>query len=203
MFESKHSKTDLKPSTPARSPHNPKPSNTRLDNNSSRGSPLTKIGKDFMGANMFKALKFFILVTFMGPLGHQASAEMSYSPVLPQFGGTNGQALTVLQFDLQLQSAADAEEEAAALALERAMAPATPPRTSTDKLISSIEAALQARLAFSYADQIFTNIDTAAPVSIELGETTITYSRTDGFLTIDIIDDVGAATQFGIDLGER
>ena len=81
------------------------------------------------------------------------------------------------------------------------MAPVTPPPTSTDKLISSIEAALQARLAFSYADQIFTNIDTAVPVSIELGETTITYSRTDGFLTIDIIDDVGAATQFGIDLG--
>jgi hypothetical protein len=123
--------------------------------------------------------------------------------VLPQFGGTNGQALTVLQFDLQLQSAADAEKKAAALALESAMAPATSPTTATDKLISSLEAALQVRLAYAYADQIFTNIDTAAPVSIELGETTITYSRTDGYLTIDIIDDVGATTQFGIDLGER
>jgi hypothetical protein len=68
-------------------------------------------------------------------------------------------------------------------------------------LISSLEAALQVRLANTYANQIFTNIDTEVPVSIELGETTITYSRTDGFLTIDIIDDVGATTQFGIELG--
>jgi len=126
---------------------------------------------------------------------------MSYSPVLPQFGGNNGQALTVLQFDLQLQNAADAKKKAAALVLERAMAPAKSPTTATDKLISSLEAALQVRLAHAYADQIFTNIDMATPVSIVLGETTITYSRTDGFLTINIIDDVGATTQFGIDLG--
>ena len=130
-----------------------------------------------------------------------ADAEMSYRPVLPQFGGTNGQALTVLQFDRALQSAADAEKHSAALALERAMAPATSPTTATDKLISALEVALQVRLANEYANQIFTNIDTEVPVSIELGETTITYSRTDGFLTIDIIDDVGATTQFGVELG--
>jgi hypothetical protein len=130
-----------------------------------------------------------------------ADAEMSYKPVLPQFGGTNGQALTVLQFDRSLQSAADAERRAAALALERAMAPARSPTTATEKLISAIEAAMQVRLANEYANQIFNNIDTEVPVSIELGETTITYSRTDGFLTIDIVDDVGATTQFGIKLG--
>jgi hypothetical protein len=142
-----------------------------------------------------------LLATFAGSFGQMADAEMSYKPVLPQFGGTNGQALTVLQFDRSLQSAADAERRAAALALERAMAPARSPTTSTDKLISAIEAALQVRLANEYANQIFTNIDTEVPVSIELGETTITYSRTDGFLTIDIIDDVGVTTQFGIKLG--
>jgi hypothetical protein len=126
---------------------------------------------------------------------------MSYSPVLPQFGGTNGQALTVLQFDRSLQSAADAEKRTAALALERAMAPASSPTTATDKLISAIEAAMQVRLANQYANQIFQNIDTEAPVSIELGETTITYSREDGFLTIEIIDGVGLTTEFGIELG--
>lgn len=150
---------------------------------------------------MNKVLILLVMATFTGPFAHQAAAGMSYSPVLPQFGGTNGQALTVLQFDLQLQSAADAKKKADTLALERAMAPARLPTTATDKLISSIEAALQVRLAYAYADQIFTNIDTEGPVSIELGETTITYSRTNGYLTIDIIDDVGATTQFGIDLG--
>jgi hypothetical protein len=100
-----------------------------------------------------------------------------------------------------LQSAADAEKKAAALALEKAMAPARSPTTATEKLISALEAALQVRLANEYANQIFTDIDTEVPVAIELGETTITYSRTDGFLTIDIIDDVGATTQFGIELG--
>jgi hypothetical protein len=150
---------------------------------------------------MSKKFILLLLATFAGSFGQMTAAEMSYSPVLPQFGGTNGQALTVLQFDRSLQSAADAEKQAAALALERAMAPASSPTTATDKLISAIEAAMQVRLANQYANQIFTNIDTEVPVSIELGETTITYSRTDGFLTIDIIDDVGATTQFGIELG--
>jgi hypothetical protein len=131
---------------------------------------------------------------------HQAAAEMEYNPVLPQFGGANGQALTVLQFNLQLQSAADAKERAAALDLARAMEPAKPPVTATDRLILSIEAALQVRLANNYAEQIFGDFDTEVPVSIELGDTVITYARTDGYLTIDIIDDFGASTQFGIDL---
>lgn len=152
---------------------------------------------------MNKVLIFLVLATFTGSFGHQATAEMSYSPVLPQFGGTNGQALTVLRFDLQLQSAADAKKKADALALEKAMAPARAVTTSTDRLISSLEAALQVRLANSYADQIFNTADTDVPVSIQIGDTTITYSRIDGYLTIDIIDDAGAATQFGIDLAER
>jgi hypothetical protein len=150
---------------------------------------------------MRKEIIFLLLAAFAGSFGQMTAAEMSYSPVLPQFGGTNGQALTVLQFDRSLQSAADAEKQAAALALERAMAPASSPATATDKLISAIEAAMQVRLANQYANQIFTNIDTDEPVSIELGETTITYSREDGYLTIEIIDDVGATTQFGIELG--
>jgi hypothetical protein len=150
---------------------------------------------------MRKEIIFLLLAAFAGSFGQMTAAEMSYSPVLPQFGGTNGQALTVLQFDRSLQSAADAEKRTAALALERAMAPASSPTTATDKLISAIEAAMQVRLANQYANQIFTNIDTDEPVSIELGETTITYSREDGYLTIEIIDDVGATTQFGIELG--
>jgi hypothetical protein len=150
---------------------------------------------------MRKEIIFLLLAAFAGSFGQMTAAEMSYSPVLPQFGGINGQALTVLQFDRSLQSAADAEKQAAALALERAMAPASSPATATDKLISAIEAAMQVRLANQYANQIFTNIDTDEPVSIELGETTITYSREDGYLTIEIIDDVGATTQFGIELG--
>ncbi|MGO4917809.1 curli assembly protein CsgF [Pseudogemmobacter sp. W21_MBD1_M6] len=152
---------------------------------------------------MNKVIIFLVMATFAELFGHPAAAEMSYSPVLPQFGGTNGQALTVLQFDLQLQSAADAKKEADALALENAMAPPKAVTTSTDRLISSLEAALQVRLAHSYADQIFNTVDTDVPVSIQIGDTTITYSRIDGYLTIDIIDDSGAATQFGIDLAER
>jgi hypothetical protein len=81
------------------------------------------------------------------------------------------------------------------------MAPARSPTTATEKLISAIEAAMQVRLANEYENQIFNNIDTEVPVSIELGETTITYSRTDGFLTIVIVDDVGVTTQFGIKMG--
>jgi hypothetical protein len=142
-----------------------------------------------------------VMATFSGSFANEAAAEMSYSPVLPQFGGSNGQALTILQFDLQLQNADEAKKRAEALALERAMAPPKSLPTATDKLISSLEAALQARLAYAYADQIFTNIDTEVPVSINLGETTIIYSRINGYLTIDIIDDFGISTQFGIDLG--
>jgi hypothetical protein len=132
---------------------------------------------------------------------HQAAAEMEYNPVLPQFGGNNGQALTVLQYDSQLQSAADAKIAAAAAALEKALEPDMPALTATDRLILSIQSALQVRLANSYANQIFDTVDTAVPVTITLDATTITYARTDGYLTIDIIDDYGALTKFGIDLG--
>jgi hypothetical protein len=133
---------------------------------------------------------------------HQAAAEIAYSPVLPQFGGTNGQALTILQYDLQLQSADDAKKKAAALALQKAMEPPKPPVTATDRLISSIEAALQVRLANNYAEEIFGEGNTVGDdgVDITLGETIINYRRVDGYLTIKITDDFGAQTSFGIDL---
>lgn len=143
-----------------------------------------------------------LLATFVGSFGHQTAAEIAYSPVLPQFGGTNGQALAVLQYDLQLQSAADAKKTAAALALKKAMEPPKPPVTATDRLISSIEAALQVRLANNYAEEIFGEGNTVGEngVDITLGGTVINYKRVDGYLTINIEDDFGAMTSFGIDL---
>jgi hypothetical protein len=145
-------------------------------------------------------VKSMLLATFVGSFGHQAAAGIEYSPVLPQFGGNNGQALAVLQYDSKLQSAADAKIAAAASALEKALEPDIPALTATDRLILSIQSALQVRLANSYANQIFDTVDTAVPVTITLDATTITYDRTDGYLTIDIIDDFGALTEFGIDL---
>jgi hypothetical protein len=149
--------------------------------------------------NIATAMLWAIIV---GSFGNQAAAEIAYSPVLPQFGGTNGQALAVLQYDLQLQSAADAKKTAAALALKKAMEPPKPPVTATDRLISSIEAALQVRLANNYAEEIFGEGNTVGEngVDITLGGTVINYKRVDGYLTINIEDDFGAMTSFGIDL---
>jgi hypothetical protein len=144
-----------------------------------------------------------LLATFVGSFGHQTAAEIAYSPVLPQFGGTNGQALTVLQYDLQLKSAADAKKKAEALALAKAMEPVKPPVTSTDRLISSIEAALQVRLANNYAEIIFATGDTPNGldgVDIPIGDTTINYRRVDGELNIVIKDDMDVETTFTIDL---
>ena len=126
--------------------------------------------------------------TIAWSFGHQAAAEIAYSPVLPQFGGSNGQALQVLQYDLQLQSAADAKIKAAALALKKAMEPARKPITSTDRLISSIEAAMQARLANNYAELIFADGDTGGAKEIKVGDTVISYDRDsqEGQLTIVI-----------------
>jgi hypothetical protein len=88
------------------------------------------------------------------------------------------------------------------LALQKAMEPPRPPVTATDRLISSIEAALQVRLANNYAEEIFGEGNTVGDdgVDITLGETIINYRRVDGYLTIKITDDFGAQTSFGINL---
>lgn len=130
-----------------------------------------------------------------------ASAELSYGPVLPQFGGTNGQALGVLQYEAQLEASAASKAKADQAAVDRELALSLKKDpTATDRLISSLTSALQVRLANSYADQIFATNDTNQPVSIKLDGTDITYSRVNGLLTVSIEDGVNATTVFELQL---
>lgn len=160
------------------------------------------------------ACAFFVAIV----VAPTAQAELRYTPVLPQFGGSNGQALSILQYEASLKAAAIATAKAEQAAFERALAasaaaaaaaeaiangevPASTTPTATDRLIAALSSAIQVRLANSYADQIFDSFDTSGPQTIVLDGTEIIYARTDGVLTITIVDDANVETRFEVYVG--
>ena len=157
----------------------------------------------------------FLMPAILCLLASGGSAGMTYSPVLPQFGGTNGQAMGMLQYEVSLKAAAEAKTKAAAAAIQAAIdgearrvasaaeaaAKLAAAPTSTDRLIAALSSAIQTRLANSYADIIFATSDTSGAQTIQLEDTSIVYSRTGGVLTLGITDDAGQTTSFTLDIG--
>tara|TARA_B110000305_G_scaffold141665_1_gene157790 strand:- start:3338 stop:3835 length:498 start_codon:yes stop_codon:yes gene_type:complete len=160
-------------------------------------------------------MKKYLISAVLCLFSSQGSAGMTYSPVLPQFGGSNGQALGTLQYEASLKAAVIAKVKAEAAAIQAAIDAEARSVTSaavaaeklanvpssTDRLIAALGSAIQSRLANSYADMIFAPTDTATPQTIKLDDTNIVYSRTAGVLKIDITDDSGQTTSFELEIG--
>jgi len=115
-----------------------------------------------------------------------ALAEASFKPILPMFGGQNGQALTVLQFEKGMRDAKQAKIDAAIREQERLDAIAANQKSPADKLIDALTSQLQYRLASQFADEIL-NDTTGGDLTV--GTTTISYSQVDGILTITISEE--------------
>ena len=115
------------------------------------------------------------------------SAEMTYAPRLPQFGGGNGQALGIVQFEKQSADALKAKIEAALAAAEREANQVV--TTDADRLIASITNFLNIEIARRFSTEI---LDGSAPSgTITVGNVSIGYVRADGILSLEISDGTG------------
>ena len=120
-------------------------------------------------------------------LASPGRAEVSYSPVLPQFGGNNGQALSYLQFEKQMRDAEIAKAESVERAIQQQGVQASRSSTAASRLIDALTSQLQYRLAVGFTDQILTG---ATSNTFDIGGTLLEYTRIDGMLTV-IITELG------------
>ena len=123
-------------------------------------------------------------------LAHPVSAEMSYSPMLPQFGGGNVQALDILKFEKQGADSQKARIAAALAAEERAKNLTV--TTNADRLVAAITNYLNVEIARRFSMEI---LDGDAPTgNFTVGDVTIEYIRSDGILSLVITDGNGSTT---------
>jgi hypothetical protein len=115
------------------------------------------------------------------------SAEMTYSPTLPQFGGGNGQALGIVQFEKQQIDARAARAASALAALEREANKTV--TTDADRLIASITNFLNVEIARQFSTEILSGDAPSGTISV--GDVSIGYLRSDGFLSLEIDDGNG------------
>lgn len=118
-------------------------------------------------------------------VGGAAHAEISFQPTLPQFGGSNGQALTVLQYEKQIEDAKVAKKDALARELERAALAAANASTPSSRLVDTLTNQLQFSLAQGFADEI---LNGALSGVFNLGGTSLAYTRIDGILAVTITE---------------
>lgn len=117
-------------------------------------------------------------------------AEMTYSPTLPQFGGGNGQAFELFKFEKQSADAEKAQAAAALAAAERAANQTV--TTNADRLVAAITNYLNVEIARRFSTEI---LDGDAPTgNFTVGDVTIEYIRSDGILSLVIIDGNGSTT---------
>lgn len=116
--------------------------------------------------------------------------QMVYSPSLPQFGGMNGQALSVLQFEQQLEDRRDAERAASAREAERALASASAPAR---RLTDTITNYLNVEIARRISSEILDGDRQSNTIGID-GGVTISYVRDAGNVVVTILDGVGGET---------
>jgi hypothetical protein len=117
-------------------------------------------------------------------------AEMTYSPTLPQFGGGNGQAFELLKFEKQGADAEKAKAAALLAAVERAANQTA--TTNADRLVAAITNYLNVEIARRFSIEI---LDGDAPTgNFTVGDVTIGYTRSDGFLSLVISDRNGSTT---------
>jgi hypothetical protein len=134
------------------------------------------------------SLKFSLAsVLFVNALCSAAVAEVSYSPVLPQFGGSNGQALVYLQYEKQLSDAREAKAQAVERAILQQGVQASRSSTAASRLIDALTSQLQYRLALGFTDEI---LNGATSNRFDIGGTLLEYTRIDGMLTV-IITELG------------
>ena len=127
---------------------------------------------------------------FAGATAQVHAMQMVYSPTLPQFGGLNGQALSVLQYEQQLEDQRDAEREAAARAVQRELDGAS---SATRRLTDTITNYLNIEIARRISDEILGGESSSGAFLIG-GGVTVSYSRDGGKLAVTIIDSNGETT---------
>ena len=141
---------------------------------------------------MIKEIGVCVLaVHFAGLFSHSVSAEISYEPILPQFGGSNYQALQVMQFEKGIADSKQAKIVAKQRELDREIARLANVKTPADRLVESLTSVLQVRLAQGFADQILTGDEQA---DFMIGDVGINYTRFNGLLSLTIIDENGIKT---------
>ena len=113
-----------------------------------------------------------------------ASAEMIYSPTLPQFDGGNGQALGIVQFEKRQIDSCNARADSALASASRLANKTT--TTNADRLISSITNYLNVKIARRFANEVLSG--DAPRGIISDGNVSIGYVRSDGFLSLEIDD---------------
>ena len=137
--------------------------------------------------NMIKKIGVCVLaVHFAGLISQSVSAEMSYKPILPQFGGGNYQALSIMQFEKGLADSIQSKKEALQREITRDAERLANIKTPAEKLVSSLTNVLQVRLAQGFADQILFG-STAG--DFEIGNVNIAYTRIDGMLSLTIAEE--------------
>ena len=118
------------------------------------------------------------------------TAEMTYSATLPQFGGGNGQALGVVQFEKQQIDSRRARAASALAALEREANRTV--TTDADRLIATITNFLNVEIARQFSNEILSG--DAPRGTISVGNVSIGYIRSDGLLSLKIDDGNGITT---------
>lgn len=138
---------------------------------------------------LYKRIYILSLLIF-SIIAQHASAEMTYSPTLPQFGGGNGQALGIAQIEKQQIDSRKSKAASILAALEReANRPVT---TDADRLISSITNYLNVEIARRFSNEVLSGDAESGKVSV--GDVSIKYVRSKGLLSLEIDDGNGVST---------
>jgi hypothetical protein len=138
---------------------------------------------------VFHTLSFTILIACHLAMPQGAGAvELDYKPNLPQFGGGNGQNITILQFEKQITDSRLAKEDSLRRELDRLKNQTE--STPTSLLVASLTRSLNSKIATRITDDIL-NGD-ASEQEFLLGDVVIRYVRDDeGMITVTINDGTG------------
>ena len=123
------------------------------------------------------------------------STGMVYSPTLPQFGGLNGQALTLLQFEKQLEDQRDARRAAALREQQRAESATS---SSARRLVDTISNFINVEIARQFSNEILSGESGEGTLFVDGAE--IRYSRSEDFLNVVVTDGLGGETEVRVPL---
>ncbi|UAL09999.1 curli assembly protein CsgF [Caulobacter segnis] len=124
-------------------------------------------------------------LAMLATAGPVRATDLHYTMLSPSFGGTNPIGLQMAQFDRSLQAA----RAAAAAAAAKAAIPPDPNAPFVNAIISQ----LNGLVAQSIAQKI-ANSAPGTSGSVHSGNVTITYTNSDGQLSITITSPTGSTT---------
>jgi hypothetical protein len=129
----------------------------------------------------------FLVCQLVAPQGVSA-VELDYRPNLPQFGGVNGQNLTILQLERQITDSRVAKEDSLRRELDRLKNQTE--STPTSLLVASLTRSLNSKIASRITDDILNGA--ASEQEFLLGDVVIRYVRDEeGMITVTIDDGTG------------